>query len=73
MILMEGTRRANMLHFPIAYTVLLPGIPQPGERFPLTLCLHDLGADRQQLVQAAGSAQLPERLRMALVIPHMFS
>lgn len=69
MILLEGTRRSQTLNFPNAYTVLLPDAPRAGERFPLVLCLHDLGEDRQSMAYAIHSATLPGQMRTALVIP----
>lgn len=69
MIVVDGRMQTKYLSFPNAYTLLLPESAVKGERFPLVLCLHDLGGDRWQCMREMRAEDLVERFGIALVLP----
>lgn len=69
MIVVDARVHAKYLNFPNAYTLLLPGGMADRKRFPLVLCLHDLGMDRWQCMRQGNLEELAEKLEVALVFP----
>lgn len=69
MIVVDSRMQTKYLNFTNAYTLLLPERAVKGERFPLILCLHDLGGDRWQCMREMDTEDLVERLGIALVLP----
>lgn len=69
MIVLDARSHAKYLNFPNAYTVLLPEKAAGERRFPLILCLHDLGKDRWQCMRELCLEEIVEKSGVALVLP----
>lgn len=69
MIVLDARARTECLGFPNAYTLLLPERAVKGKRFPLILCLHDLGQDRWQCMRKANPEEFVEKSGVAVILP----
>lgn len=67
MLILRGRQSGTCLGIPLHYTLTLPGEALSGERYPLILCLHDLGQSGETLLPRVSG--LADELHVGILLP----